>query len=329
VVGTKERSAFRIAVRHPSWVGEAFRIAVNGVDVQDRSAPGTYAVIDRVWSSGDVVTVQLPMGLTVESMPDDKSVVAFMHGPIVLAGDLGEEGMQGVREYGPEAPDVRGSRHITVPALVAENTTQALAALSPIPGRPGAFRTKGLGDPSDVSLVPFYELFHRRYTVYWSLRNRAAQMRWKEAEHERTLRRSDLYARTVDVVSVDRPVSERDHRYAGAGASDHWYDARRGRQAFNGWFRYSLATRHADSVAVHCLFQGNDGRRRAFEVLVDETLVATEDLAAEPPGFIEKLYPIPTSVTSGRDSVSVTFRSRPEMLSGALFELRLLRASTP
>ena len=32
-----------------------------------------------------------------------------------------------------------------------------------------AFRTRGIGQPSDVSLIPFYRLHHQRYSVYWRL----------------------------------------------------------------------------------------------------------------------------------------------------------------
>jgi hypothetical protein len=35
--------------------------------------------------------------------------------------------------------------------------------------QPLVFRTKNLGRPEDVTLVPFYRVAHQRYTVYWQV----------------------------------------------------------------------------------------------------------------------------------------------------------------
>ena len=46
----------------------------------------------------DRVRVRLPMTVRAEPLPDDPSLVAFMFGPLVLAGDLGRDG----REFEPD-----------------------------------------------------------------------------------------------------------------------------------------------------------------------------------------------------------------------------------
>ena len=35
------------------------------------------------------------------------------------------------------------------------------------------FQTTGIGDPHDVSLIPFYRIAHERYTLYWKVVERA------------------------------------------------------------------------------------------------------------------------------------------------------------
>jgi len=35
-----------------------------------------------------------------------------------------------------------------------------------VAGSPLTFRTKGVGKPTDVTLVPFYRLFDERYAIY-------------------------------------------------------------------------------------------------------------------------------------------------------------------
>jgi hypothetical protein len=43
--------------------------------------------------------------------------------------------------------------------------------LKPVAGQSLAFRTEGVGRPHDVTLVPFYQEYRERYTVYWEVLN--------------------------------------------------------------------------------------------------------------------------------------------------------------
>ena len=74
-------------------------LAVSGiVSPADAGATprATYVTIDREWKTGDRVDVQLPMSLHTEAMPDNLRVIAVMYGPMMLVGDLGNEGLDGV-----------------------------------------------------------------------------------------------------------------------------------------------------------------------------------------------------------------------------------------
>lgn len=78
-------AAFSLKVRVPAWCSGA-TIAVNG-EVVVRDACGGYAALDRTWSNGDTVTVDLPMpARLVQSHPKnianyEKLVIA--RGPII------------------------------------------------------------------------------------------------------------------------------------------------------------------------------------------------------------------------------------------------------
>ena len=63
------------------------------------------------------------------------------------------------------------------PTLVA-NTDSLLKHIQAT-GRPLTFRTKHLGHPEDVTLVPFYRVPHQRYTVYWRV---LSPTEWKQQE---------------------------------------------------------------------------------------------------------------------------------------------------
>ena len=61
---------------------------------QEASAKASsYWVVERTWKNGDRLDVRLPMSLHVHAMPDDPTVQAFMYGPLVLAGELGNQGL--------------------------------------------------------------------------------------------------------------------------------------------------------------------------------------------------------------------------------------------
>jgi hypothetical protein len=55
-------------------------------------------------------------------------------------------------------------------------TGKLVSHVQAVRGKPLTFRTKGIGKPQDVTLIPFYETHHERYSVYWKLMSEAA---WK------------------------------------------------------------------------------------------------------------------------------------------------------
>jgi DUF1680 family protein len=74
-----------VAIRMPDWLAGAARISVNGVVVDVRSEPRSFATLHRKWSR-DIVAVSLPSALSAWPLPDRPDVMAFMDGPVALAG---------------------------------------------------------------------------------------------------------------------------------------------------------------------------------------------------------------------------------------------------
>jgi len=163
------RATFRI--RNPSWSSGAV-VTVNGKRVETKGAPGTYFAIEREWRTGDTVQVQLRMSLRAVALPGEPNRVAFVYGPIVLAGNLGTEGLD------PGADIIRNER--TSGQIL--NSTIAVPELSGSPARvirqvrrvtaeqALTFETRGIGRPVDVTLIPYYRLHHERYNLYWFIR---------------------------------------------------------------------------------------------------------------------------------------------------------------
>ena len=68
-------------------------VRVNGRRWTAIASAAGYVGIDREWRDGDRIEVTLPMTLRAEPLPGTTDVVAFLYGPIVLAGRLGQQGL--------------------------------------------------------------------------------------------------------------------------------------------------------------------------------------------------------------------------------------------
>lgn len=164
------RQPVRLAlrIRAPYWATRGIAIKVNG---EDTATSGRWRTIDRVWNSGDSVEVSMPMSLHAEGMPDDDRVQAFLYGPIVLAGELGREGLTYDRMYG-DPNNARGGKYlrgepVAAPELAGDPGDLA-SWIAPVRDQPLTFRTSG--QARDVTLIPLNRLFEERYAVYWKMR---------------------------------------------------------------------------------------------------------------------------------------------------------------
>ena len=157
--------ALALKVRWPAWALPAISIRVNGHNQTMSGTPGSYVTIDRTWHNGDRVDIHLPMTLHTEPLPGTTNILAFLYGPIVLAGDLGTNNLPSVYDS-----DQTASAKLTdpaVPVLLAgpnDVLKHVRATRDPL-----VFRTHDLGQPDEVRLIPFYQANHIRYSVYWTL----------------------------------------------------------------------------------------------------------------------------------------------------------------
>jgi len=150
-------------IRIPAWTAGA-SVKINGKVTDVSPTPGSYLTFSRAWKAGDRIDVSLPMRLTIEAMPDDAALQAVLYGPIVLAGDLGAEGLTESMIIGPNAPRMR-NLSITVPTFQAKGSDPQSWIK---PGEKAlTFRTSG--QAKDVDLAPISSIFGKRYSVYWKV----------------------------------------------------------------------------------------------------------------------------------------------------------------
>jgi DUF1680 family protein len=151
-------------IRWPGW-SDKLTVRVNGRSQKISGQPGSYVSVNRTWKNGDRVDIQMTMKLHTEPLPGTSNIVAVLYGPLVLAGELGTNGMP--NPYARNQTDLVRVPDPTVPPLVGD----AASVLKTIKGAgaPLEFRMKAAGQSTEVTLVPFYRANHERYTVYWNL----------------------------------------------------------------------------------------------------------------------------------------------------------------
>jgi hypothetical protein len=164
-VATKQAQSFAIRIRVPYWATQAPGVTVNGEKQTIEAKPQSYLTLSRTWKDGDTITVQFPVGLHLRPARDDKASVVVMYGPLVLAGELGREGMPDSDCSGNNTAHADNKAPL-VPVLVGASPDPS-AWLKRVEGEPLRFSTVGVGKPKDVSLIPLANLHHQRYMVYW------------------------------------------------------------------------------------------------------------------------------------------------------------------
>lgn len=164
-IDAEQPSKLALHVRIPAWVADFPTVKVNGKIAETSATPGSYVTILRTWKKGDRVEVDLPMRLHIESMPDDRTTQAILYGPLVLAGELGNDGLSEALVIGPEGPDLKHHPSPALPSFQAKGSGPS-DWISPA-GRPLTFRT--VGQERNLTLTPFNKVSGQRYSVYWNV----------------------------------------------------------------------------------------------------------------------------------------------------------------
>ena len=152
--------------RIPHWISKPAALAVNGSIEEPSGKTSSYVSLKRAWKAGDVIKLTLPTGLRLEKAKDDPSMVAIFYGPVLLAGELGKDGMPS--DFADKDAHLR-----TPPATVADVESSSMNPadwLQPIAGESLAFKTGDVGPANGITFRPVYQIHHERYSIYWRVR---------------------------------------------------------------------------------------------------------------------------------------------------------------
>jgi DUF1680 family protein len=168
-VKASEPTEFELRLRVPHWANKGVTIRINGQSQQVTAQPSSFLSIRRTWKNGDKIEMTMPMSLRLCPMPDDANLAAVMYGPMVLAGQLGRLDVPKEMIYTTKNWFVFPKEHIVDAPVIVTNQRDPASWLRPVEGKPLTFRTKGVGRPHDVTLVPYHRLWNQKYAVYWRI----------------------------------------------------------------------------------------------------------------------------------------------------------------
>jgi DUF1680 family protein len=144
-VSCEQPVPFALKLRLPWWIAKEASVLVNGQREQMSAGPSSYHAIRRTWQK-DTVRVELPTALWTCPLPDEPDKVAFMDGPVALAGLCDEERV------------LHGDKDQPGTMLTPDNEREWTM------WQPG-YRT--VGQERGFRFVPLYEVRDEPYTVYF------------------------------------------------------------------------------------------------------------------------------------------------------------------
>jgi DUF1680 family protein len=157
-------------IRYPSWATSGAAVKINGRNVKISQKPGSYIVLKKTWKTGDKIDITYPMSLHLVATNDNSNMAAVVYGPIVLAGDLGTEGIESPAPYGKDQLDFRNT---AVPDNIVTtlniNGKKLNDWLIPVNGKQLVFKTTGVAS-KEITMIPYYQIDKQRYVIYWNMK---------------------------------------------------------------------------------------------------------------------------------------------------------------
>jgi DUF1680 family protein len=306
-----------LALRRPLWAGNGFSVKLNGTAIKTAAQPDSYVEIARTWKSGDTVEMTLPKTLRKEPLRDDPNRFALMWGPLVLAGDLGAATQGRASAPLPDAP-----------VLVAPDQPVA-NWLKPVEGKPGTFRTTGVGLKQEIDFVPFYQLPRRRYAVYWDMYTPG---QWAKRQTEilaREAKQKKLEAATVGFAQPGQMQAERDANQQGENSNPVRVENHFGRNAAK-WFSLDLPIESGRSLALVVTYSNDNAGGSTCDILVDGKKLGEQTGARRSPEqelrFFDVEYPIPSDLIADKKKVTVRFEATNGRSTPSVFGIRIVRS---
>lgn len=307
----KTTSSFALKIRKPWWAKGTIEVLLNGKKIAADKIENGYIVLNRKWNNNDKVELSLPMELYTEAIPDNKDRIAFLYGPIVLAGQLGDTMPDPV--YG-------------IPVLLTDDKDVS-NWVKPVSNKPLTFQMQNTGQPFDATLIPFYQTYQQHYTVYWDYFTKDGWEKKKAVYEAEKKRQKEIEEATIDYFRIGEMQPERDHNLI---ASERSYvsdalgiNGREARAA--NYFAFDMKVDNAVNNSLLLVYIGDD-KDRKYDILIDGKLFQTIDWkGGEGNKFYNMEYPIPSALITGKTKITIRVEANYGKTAGRIFGVRIIR----
>jgi uncharacterized protein len=289
---------FSFNIRIPYWIQKGYTIKINDKIIEASSSPGSYFKIVRTWKNNDKIEITLPMSLHLWKMPDNPKRISIMYGPLVLAGALGDKGMDESMKFGMYGDaylmNSEGAA-IEIPSFITDESDPD-KWIKPIKGKPLTFKTEGVGKPEDVTLIPFYKLYGERYSVYWDI------FTIKEWGERKTPMPDNLLDKWVtgDKISDDSHNFQAYYIEKGDTLGKKWVKSK-------SWFRFDINIFPDKPNTLRVTYYGNESESM-FNLFIDGIKINTPALLKHENGFYSIDYDLPVEQTKGKDRIAISYK---------------------
>lgn len=316
-----------LRLRLPDWTCGPVSILINGVEVESLLCDG-YFKLNRKWSNGDVIELDLPMNITVWPLPDNPDVVAFKYGPVVLSAALGKEDLE------TSATGVM----VTIPTknmpikdfiivsdgevrewfeCIKQNMVRCLGEV--------AFTLHNTDEDHHLIFTPHYKQHKERYGIYWRfVKPNSPELK---AHLIATAKKEKLEEATIDSIPIGNDQYELKHKIKGEQTEVKVLDENYYRVVQkDGWFSYQMKVNPKElnilQVSYYSKLHG-----KAVGIYINEQLIDQEIVKPmEPFKIYSKAYELPLEVTKDRETVIVKFVPLEGKDFGGIFNiLRMLK----
>lgn len=327
-VEESSKKPFALNVRHPEWAaGGELHIAINGKELHKPAIHNGYiSTVSRKWKKGDVVTINLPMKLRMEQLPDKSDFYSFCYGPIVLAAKVGTEDMKGLYADDSRGGHIAHGKQIPLqemPILVGESS-QLLSNIRQAGDKSLRFTYSGEIFPEqygNLELTPFFRLHESRYVVYFRQVTPEGLQQLKDEIAQREKTKAELAQRTVDLIYPGEQQPESDHFIKYEDSRTGSRDNRHFRMA-KGWFSYDLNAKEEASSLLLVLHKGDN--KPKTKIYIDDKEINVSPATADPDeNFITWIYELPEKLNAGTH----TIRFAPDggEQTFRIYEVRILK----
>lgn len=336
-INVSSPTQLKLLIRYPNWVSSGdMKVNVAGINYAQDYTPQSYVVIDRIWNDGDVIEIKTPMKVTVEELPNVSNYIAIMRGPILLGAKTDMHDMPFLIAGDGRWEHIAGGSIVSVfdaPYIIGERNEilEKLNNMQAVEGKAFTYTASDLfiqDQYKNLVFEPFYQIHDSRYMMYWlamsesEFENFVNEMGTEERE------KLILDQRTVDYIATGEQQPESDHymtvsnSHTGAHGGETWRDARDG-----GFIQYTMSTQQLEDLSLMVRYWGNEGGAREFDIYVDGTKIARENLVGKwnTNEFVNVEYQIPANLLVGKNKVTIKFQGKPGNIVGGLFYIRLLR----